>query len=308
MRKLRRLIQNLTRRFQRQVKQADRFSGGILSILIYSIKSFNDSRAFQAAASIAYYALFSLFPFLLLLIYFGTSILNNQETLVWVLNYTTTLLPTARNLVEENIEEVLASRGTAGLVAIIGLLWAATSVFDILAININLAWREAEERNILQRRLMGLIVITLFAVLLILSFLSTTIFGLLPWLDVNGTLWGDTPLYDTLFWQISSALIPWLFVFIMFWGLYRWVPNIHVRWSEAIWGALLAASLWEILKFGFTWYLSSGLARYRLVYGSLGTVIVLMLWIYLSSVVILFGAHLSGAITAYNNRGYRRRK
>ncbi|NJO94599.1 MAG: hypothetical protein HC820_10210 [Hydrococcus sp. RM1_1_31] len=52
--------------------------------------------------------------------------------------------------------------------------------------------------------------------------------------------------------------------------------------------------------------MSSGLARYQLVYGSLGTVVALMLWIYLSSVVILFGAHLSGAVTYYNKRADKR--
>ena len=64
--------------------------------------------------------------------------------------------------------------------------------------------------------------------------------------------------------------------------------------------ALVAASAWEVTKSAFGWFLSSGLVRHQLVYGSLGTVVALMLWIYLSSLITLFGAHLSAAITHHN--------
>jgi membrane protein len=59
----------------------------------------------------------------------------------------------------------------------------------------------------------------------------------------------------------------------------------------------VTALAWEIAASAFTWFLSSGLASYQLVYGSLGTVVALMVWIYVGSSIILFGAHLSAAIT-----------
>jgi membrane protein len=89
---------------------------------------------------------------------------------------------------------------------------------------------------------------------------------------------------------------PRVFTFFALWGLYRWVPNTEVKWSEALWGASVATLAWEIATNGFTWYLSSGIVQYELLYGSLGAIVALMLWIYIISLITLFGAHLSAAI------------
>jgi membrane protein len=120
-------------------------------------------------------------------------------------------------------------------------------------------------------------------------------------------LLGGIDIYDTFGWAMLTRLVPWLLVFLMFQSLYRWVPRTEVKWSEAFWGALFAATAWEIGKSIFGWFLSSGLASYQLVYGSLGAVVALMLWIYLSSVITLLGAHLSAAIT-FHNRPKRKRR
>jgi membrane protein len=123
------------------------------------------------------------------------------------------------------------------------------------------------------------------------------VFNLLPQFSVP--LLGDISIYTTLLWRIASRVIPWLFIFAMFLFLYRWVPNTEVTWSEANWGALVAASAWEAGRAGFAWYLSSGLAKYQLIYGSLGAVVALMLWIYLSGLITLFGAHLCATIAQH---------
>jgi membrane protein len=82
----------------------------------------------------------------------------------------------------------------------------------------------------------------------------------------------------------------------MFLALYRWTPSAEVGWKGAIVGALIAALSWELVKGGFTWYVGSGMVRYELVYGSLGAVAALLFWIYISSTITLFGAHLSAAV------------
>jgi membrane protein len=130
--------------------------------------------------------------------------------------------------------------------------------------------------------------------LLILWIISTTILSLLPWFEVP--LLGDIRIYDTYLWSILSNIIPWFLIFLTFLSLYRWVPNTKVYWWEAAWGAAVAALGWELVNRGFSWYLTSGLARYQLVYGSLGAVIALLLWLYLSALIVLYGAHLSAAI------------
>ena len=102
---------------------------------------------------------------------------------------------------------------------------------------------------------------------------------------------------DTL-WAVVARALAWAITMVLFLLLYRWVPNTKVRWSSAFWAALIVATVWEILKAGFVWYLGTGLPEYELVYGSLATVVALLLWVYLSSLLVLFGAHLTAAIAA----------
>jgi len=279
--------------------QADRLSRGVVGIVVQAGQTFVQANAAEAAASIAYYALFSLFPMMLFLVTLTSSILQSDQVVQQVLKFTAATLPTAQELVKQNIDEVLTRRGSMSVVAVIGLLWAATSVFNILTRNINKAWRCAKPRNFLYGRLTGLIIVGILAGLLALSLLATTLFRLLPWLEARGPLWGDVPLYETSSWHTAARLVPWFFIFVMCVGLYRWTPKTRVGWVEALIGALVAATAGEMTKSVFTWYLGSGLVKYDLIYGSLGTLVALMLSIYVSSLIILFGAHLSAAISHY---------
>ena len=113
-------------------------------------------------------------------------------------------------------------------------------------------------------------------------------------------LLGSLSLRATLLWRIVSSLVPWLFAFLLFLALYRWTPNTHVSWRAAGWSALVVSLVWQVAASAFAWYVSSGLARYQLVYGSLGTIIALLFWIYLTSWFTLFGAHLSASIDEAN--------
>jgi membrane protein len=273
-------------------------SQGTLGIVVDAARSFHHAKATEGAAAIAYYALFSLFPLLFFVVAIGSSFLKSQSIQQQILAFMTEALPTARELVQKNMEHMLEIRGTVGLLGTIGLAWSATNVFNALAHNINRAWREAGGHNFLKGRLIALVIAgSLIGLLFILAMFLTTAFNLLPELSVP--LLGDVSIYRTWLWSILIRLIPWLLMYGTFLFLYWWVPNTKVRWSEANWGALVATIAWEFTRAGFIWYLNSGLARYQLVYGSLGAVVALMLWIYLSILIVLFGAHLSASVAIH---------
>ncbi len=78
--------------------------------------------------------------------------------------------------------------------------------------------------------------------------------------------------------------------------MYRYVPNVKVRWRESLGGAIFAVLALELTKKVFIWYLSLGTSSYQLIYGSLGAVVAFMLWIYISSFIILLGGHVCAAI------------
>lgn len=268
-----------------------------MSILVSTFKNFGETNASESAAGIAYYALFSIFPLLIFVVTFIGSFLQEEAVQQQILEFVATFLPASQDLVRGNIEQVLLLRGPLQIVGTIGLLWSATAVFNGLAHGINRAWHTAQQRNFLHGRLVALGMVASLTGMLMLWFISTTVFNLLGLLEIP--LWGEYTVYETVVGQIISRLIPAFLIFLTFLSLYRWIPNTKVRWREAGWGAVIATIGWEISKEGFTWYLTSGLAAYQLVYGSLGAVIALMLWLYLSSVIVLFGAHLSAAIALH---------
>jgi membrane protein len=275
-------------------EKVNRLSGGGLGAVKRAVQHFGDAGGSAAAAAIAYYALFSLFPLLLLLISVGSRFLQSEQVYSRVLEVVREVIPVSQGLVEENVQEVARFGEPVGIVSGVGLVWSASGVFTLLIRNINKAWAQAEQRSFVKRRLMAIGIVGLLLVLLILSLASTTLFSLLP--RVFPQQWAGISVYNTLIWKALSAIIPLLFSLFLFVSLYRWVPNTKVSWSQALWGGIVAAAVWEAAKRGFAWYLSAGLARYRVVYGSLGTVVALMFWTYLSAWIALFGAHVSAAI------------
>lgn len=291
---------NLKARAARIYRAANQRSGGLLGIVKGSIESFGEARGSEAAAGVAYYTLFSLFPLLLALVAAGSFLLDRQQVFQQVVDLVSNAFPISQNLIEENLRQVLQLRGAVGLVGLGVALWSASGAFTILTRNINRAWTKAPSRGFLENRLVALGMVGSLAVLLVLSLLASTALNVLSRLQVP--LVDIESLYSTPLWTTVSDLVPWLFIFLLFLALYRWVPNAEVSWAAAFWAALVVALAWEIIANLFAWYVSSGLARYRIVYGSLGTVVALLFWTYLSSWIIIFGAHLSANVARHTNK------
>ena len=268
--------------------------GGYPGVLVRTFQRFGDARAHQAAASMAYYAIFSLFPLLLLLIATGRAVLESHAVQQQLMKLASVVLPIGQELIGTAIQRTIEVRGSVTIVGSITLLWSATGFFSVMAYNINRAWPGTPHHDFLRNRLLALGIVILLAVLLILSLGSTALFAFVPHL---GVIAGEvlSPLI-TVLWRVLSNLAPWMLKFATLLGLYLWLPATRVKWSAALWGAVVATLAWHLVTNAFTWYLSSGLARYELVYGSLAAVVALMFWTYLSSWIILFGAHLSATI------------
>jgi membrane protein len=269
-------------------------SGDRLDIIRNAIESFSETRAAESAASLAYYALFSLFPLLLLFISVGSYFLDSAQMYETVTELAQQAIPVSTRIISENLREVLEERETFGVFGLVTLLWSASGVFTNLAYNINLAWPRARRYSFLQKRLMGVRMIAGLSGLLILAIILDWLSNLLLFLHIT-----NVSFYDLSLWRLFSRVGSWLTVFLLFFALYRWIPAVYVRWRAAFWGALFASTVWKIATTGFTWYVTSGFGRYQLVYGSLGTVVALLFLIYLISMITLFGAHLSAAINSW---------
>jgi membrane protein len=278
-------------------RRANRISGGVLGIVKETVEGFGDARGGEAAAGMAYYTLFSLFPLLLALVAAASFFLDRQSVFQQVVDLVATAFPISQDLIEQNLQQVLELRGAVGLTGLGVALWSASGAFTILTRNINRAWTAAPPRGFLESRLVALAMVGTLAMLLVISLLTSTGLNVLSRLEVP--LLNIQSLYGTPLWTVLSNLVPWLFTFLLFLALYRWVPHAEVKWSAALWAALVVAVAWGLAANAFAWYIGSGLARYRIVYGSLGTVVALLFWIYVSGWIIIFGAHLSAAIARH---------
>ncbi|HLO15381.1 MAG TPA: YhjD/YihY/BrkB family envelope integrity protein, partial [Anaerolineales bacterium] len=109
-------------------------------ILRNAVRTFTEKQAAQASASLAYYTLFSIFPLLLVFIAGGSYFLDRTQVFNTVTQFIQQALPVSRQIINDNLQQILDARGTAGVISIITLLWSASGMFTSLAYNINLAW------------------------------------------------------------------------------------------------------------------------------------------------------------------------
>ena len=274
----------------------NQLSGDRFSILETAVKTFTEKQAAQASAGLAYYTFFSIFPLMLVFVAVGSFFLDSRQVFSTVTQFVQEALPISRQVINDNLEEILAQRGTAGIVSLFILLWAASGMFTNLAYNINLAWPLAARRNFLQNRLVGLWMIVGLIGLIVLSLVLSWLTARLPFINFDAA---SPSAIDLVVLRLFSAFGSWLMIFLVFLTLYHWIPTLRVPWRATLWGALIASLAWKAVTTGFSMYLRSGLGQYQLVYGSLGAIVAFLFLIYIISLITLFGAHLSAAIESW---------
>jgi membrane protein len=274
--------------------RADHRTRGVLEIIRQAFLRFSRVQGPEAAAAIAFYTIFSIFPLLLLLISAAGFLLKGHEAVQLVLNFVEQVLPAIPAGLEDTLRQIVARRDVTGIIGLIGLVWSASAMFTTLARNVNRAWPDARRNNPLRAQLIAFGLIAVLIAIMIVWVLWSALLGLLASQNFP-ILERYIPAYQLVFNPLAQ-IFPWIASFLLFYVIYRWLPNTAVRRSEAFWGALLACAACGILTGVFSWYLRSGIANYDLLYGSLGTSIALLTWVFMGAMIILFGAHLSASI------------
>lgn len=266
-----------------------------------TVRKFLDDDCMDMAASIAYYALFSIFPLLLGFIAILGLFLEPAEVQGQLLGTMAQVLPGSAEFVAENIEGVVSSRGALGVLSVVGLLWSATAIFSAVQWSLDRAWDTERERPFLKQKLLELGLMAGVGLLFLFSVAATALFRL---------VWQSLPaqvqhLEGGVLWGVATSLLPLTFSFGIFASLYRFVPYVKVAWRDIWLGASLAAVLFETAKNVFAWYLIN-FANYSMIYGSLGAVIGFLFWAYISALTLLLGAELAAEYSRRlgSHRGY----
>jgi membrane protein len=229
------------------------------------------------AAGVAYHLLLSIFPLLLFLVFLSSEILETSDVRQRLSSYLTATIPAIASDVERVLDETIQARGSFGLIGAVLLVWSASTLFMSVSRTLNVIWG-AEHRPILRRRAVGILTVLVVCILFIAS----------VWLSAF-TVWPLSNLNTTIGYWIQFAVDPGLIILFL-WLIFRVLPNRFIHPRPALAGAVLSGVLWRLARSAFALFLSSDLANYGLIYGSLASVVILMLWAYFSGAILFLGA------------------
>jgi membrane protein len=245
------------------------------------------------AAAMAFFGILSVFPLVLAVVaILGRTITGNKEILTQFREFVASFFPGAAGEIMSEVDAISSATDTTalGAVAIASLLWSGRAYFDTLAAVLNGIWPHTQARFWIQHQIA---LWSLFIGAGVLWMLST---GATFALSAARALSAELP---NLFvnqqpelWNFLAKLVSFILTTLMFWLIYRFLPNVTTRRRRRlVWGAALIGGVgWEISKWVFTSFIGSNVVRYKATYGSVAGIVLTMMWIYLSSLILLLGA------------------
>jgi membrane protein len=256
----------------------------------------NEHDVIGRAAQLSYYFLLALFPLLLFLMtllgYFASAGPQIRDSLI---RYLGTVMPySALDLVNRTIAEIRDQKGGVKLsFGLLAALWAASNGMSAVTQTLDVAYDVKETRSWWKVRLVSIGLTIILAVMIVLGLTTVLLGGRLVDFIAGAVGFGDT---FVMLWKILQWPIVLAFLFVTFGLIYYLAPNLpRGEWHWLSPGALLAVVLWLLVSFGFRLYLHF-FDSYSLTYGSLGALIVLMLWFYFTGIAILIGGEVNAEI------------
>jgi membrane protein len=287
---LHKITGSVSRLWQQGTRSAHRLnqrSDGWLGLLASATTETFKPESSITAAAIAYFALFSLFPITLLSIAIASYSLGpvmDQQLILQKLEF---IAPALGQLLGQNIDEIIRTRGPVTGIALFGLIWSASTIFYTLTQTLNDIWSYKRRRPVWKRRGISILFVLAFVgpALFLASFASSMLDNLRAWLP-NLIL----PIGSGL-----SFILALIIDFALFMLLYIMLPHGASTWRENLPGAIAAGLLWELAKKAFLLFVSIYVSASNLIYGSVSAIIAFLVWAYLSGIIFLFGAYLSVA-------------
>lgn len=263
-------------------------------------EALRDVLAFKSSlygAATAYFALFSIFPLILLTIGIASFWLDPQTTWQEILLRLEFVVPALDDLLGNYLDKIIDSRGAITRLSALALIWSASSIIYMLTRAMDDLWEGVMVRPAWRHRALAILVTLTSAALLLAAsfawgvvvpianrFVPDQIIRVSPYLSVMGTA------------LLSIAL---------FALLYYMLPNMRMQWRDVLLGAVIAGLLWELAKRAFLFFVTNYLTNTNVVYGSMTTIIAFLTWAYISSLIFLFGGHVN---VRYKRRRRRRRE
>jgi membrane protein len=250
--------------------------GGVLK---ESIRKFAGDNCLTLSASISFFAMFSFFPLAMLMVsIFTTAVGSSELAMERISNIVGNMTPVGDRIVISWVRSVSQSKPLAWGVGIVSLIWGARHVFNNLAYSASVIWGRSGWKDVILRQLLALILVGVIALLLLASIFLPAVVDRLRM--EAGYAIGSALV-------VVITLLPYLFSFLTFTAIYMLTSPRYVPRKKVLLGAVAAVVTWEVAKTAFLKYI--GLTQITTIYGSIGGIMILMFWLYISAGIVLWG-------------------
>ncbi|MSO83271.1 MAG: YihY/virulence factor BrkB family protein [Acidobacteria bacterium] len=251
------------------------------------------------AAAIAHYALLSLFPFLLLVISILGSITADEADRLAVLTFVLRYFPTQFDFVTTQLDAFRQTRVQMGVAGGLALMWASLGVFGAITSAVNEAWGVEKQRSFLKHRLVSFLMLVAGGGMMVVAllFVSAVQIAEASWFGGMLSRFQWLEALRSLTFTYSATILLVLAVGL----LYYFIPNAKTRFRDVWVGAVLTGVLWRLAFDGFSWYIGRS-GRLTLIHGSVAAVVVFLLWIYVASVILMYGVEFTAAYARLRRR------
>lgn len=251
-------------------------AGGVLK---ESIRKFAADNCLGLSASISFFAMFSFFPLAMLVVsIFTTAVGSSEMAMERISNLVANVTPVGHGIVISWIRSVSQTKPLAWGIGIVTLVWGARHVFNNLAFSASVIWGRSGWKDVILRQLVGLVLVGVISLLLLASIFLPAVVEKLR--IEAGYAIGSALL-------VMVTLLPYFFSFLTFTAIYLLTSPRYVPRRKVLLGAVAVVVTWEIAKSAFLKYI--GMTQITTIYGSIGGIMILMFWLYISVGIVLWG-------------------
>lgn len=268
------------------------------SFLKKAFLSFFEDDVPSMAAQLAFYINVSFFPFVVFIfIIISLTPLLSEQSLYDLIS----VFPNqTANIVYDVLHHVSTSKSIAIASGVVSF-WSMSNAITTISRALNKFYDAHEDRNFIVIRLIGIF----FAVLILLTIILNFV------LIIAGSFIGSFlikfwPRYYVL-WHVLRIAVPFVLMIILFAFIYKTLPNRKLSFKSTIWGAVFTSVLWILFSSVFSYYVNN-FAKYDIIYGSIGGIVILFTWIVVSSYIILMGGEINAFIAGYFHKKEYKRK
>jgi len=247
------------------------------------------------AAGISYFGLAALFPAIIVMITIVDAFLGWMDLHNIVLTRIVDMFPGSHQFIKSNLSQITKPSTAVVISCAVVVLWSSSWIYTFIESGINRAWDVSHQRTFWESRMRGIALMALGGFSLLFSAAIATFFSAVrAQAESHITQSPNARYFIDWFWPFILLGTSFLIAVLVFAFVYKWTPHRKVLWADAFPGALVATAMYEICSFIFAEIVP--FFDYQIVYGKMGAIIALLVWVYTSNLILLFGANFAAQL------------